>query len=101
MGREGSYLKAQECKFWQVDDTLYVEATLHHYQNSAGNIVSCMGKGSALMSFNAEGSSPRTGYGEITLRTKVTLHVLTESGKSKQVAGTVLIKYIRSKYQLD
>lgn len=68
MGHEGSYLKAQECKFWQVDDTLYVEATLHHYKNRAGNIVSCMGKGSALMSFNAEGSSPRTGYGEITLR---------------------------------
>lgn len=42
-----------------------------------------------------------SGYGEITLRTKVTIHVLAEEGKSRQTTGTILIKYIRSKYQLD
>lgn len=40
-----------------------------------------------------------TGYGEITLRTEVTLDVLTESGKSQKVQGMIFIKYIRTEYR--
>lgn len=41
-----------------------------------------------------------SGYGEITLRTKVTLHILTAPEKSEQITGTILIKYVRTKYHL-
>ena len=39
-----------------------------------------------------------TGPGEITLRTKVTLTTLTESGTTKDVTGTIFIKYVRTQY---
>lgn len=42
-----------------------------------------------------------SGYGEITLRTDVSLTVLAEPGKTKEVTGTILIKYIRTKYRTE
>lgn len=39
-----------------------------------------------------------TGHGEIALRTKVTLTTLTESGTTKDVTGTIFIKYVRTQY---
>lgn len=42
-----------------------------------------------------------SGYGEITLRTEVTLDILAEPEKSERITGTILIKYIRTKYRLD
>lgn len=40
-----------------------------------------------------------TGYGEFTLRTKVTLTLAESPDKTKSVTGTILIKFIRTKYQ--
>ena len=48
----------------------------------------------------ADGSEfSHSGYGEITLRTEVTLTTLTEAGTTKDVTGTILIKYIRTQYR--
>ena len=39
-----------------------------------------------------------TGHGEITLRTEVTLTTLTQEGTTKDVTGTIFIKYSRTQY---
>lgn len=39
-----------------------------------------------------------SGYGEITLRTTVTLKTIDQSNKGKDVSGTIRIKYVRTKY---
>ena len=39
-----------------------------------------------------------TGYGEVILRTSVTLKTLDQSKNVKDVSGTITIKYVRTKY---
>ena len=39
-----------------------------------------------------------SGYGELTLRTRVTLTVIDESQRPKEISGTIKIKYIRTQY---
>ena len=46
-----------------------------------------------------ESEFTHSGYGELTLRTKVTLDVLVSEEKSQKVSGTIFIKYIRTRYR--
>ena len=39
-----------------------------------------------------------SGYGEVTLRTQVTLTTRTQSGTTEDVTGTIFIKYVRTQY---
>ena len=41
----------------------------------------------------------QSGYGEISLRTDVTLTVLSEPDRTSEVTGTIFIKYIRTEYR--
>lgn len=43
----------------------------------------------------------QTGYGELTLRTKVTCAVKIAENESELKEGTVFIRYVRTKYRID
>ena len=42
-----------------------------------------------------------TGYGELTLRTKVTCTVKVADNESEQKEGNLLIRYVRTRYKID